>query len=60
MFFYLGGPSASVRLADESRFEEPDEVGFVCRDLKTEGRLLALAFLCHELMYKVAIYHPST
>jgi hypothetical protein len=26
-------PSASVRVADESRFEEPDEVGFVLVDI---------------------------
>jgi hypothetical protein len=24
-------PSASVRVADDSKFEEPNEVGFVCR-----------------------------
>jgi hypothetical protein len=29
--FNRGVPSAFVRVSDESRFEKPDEVGFVCR-----------------------------
>jgi hypothetical protein len=33
-FFYRGVSSSSVRVCDESRFEEPDEVGFMCRGSK--------------------------
>jgi hypothetical protein len=32
--------SASVRVADEYRFEEPDEVGFVCRGSQHRGEYL--------------------
>jgi hypothetical protein len=38
--FYRGVPSASVRAADKFRFEEPEEVGFVCRGSQHRGEYL--------------------
>jgi hypothetical protein len=38
--FDRGVPSASVRVADESRFEEPDEVGFVSLGSQHRGEYL--------------------
>jgi hypothetical protein len=38
--FDRGVPSASARVTDESRFEEPDEVGFVCWGSQHRGEYL--------------------
>jgi hypothetical protein len=37
IIFARGVTSAAVWVSDDSRFEKPDEVGFVCRGSQREG-----------------------